>query len=165
MKKIFTKLFLLTTLLMLSSELWAQDPLVMCLRSDRQTIPKNTTKDLIYNLPGPGTGLNFHLESDGASDYYYSIYGYSELDCGGTCTTIESGSDYGLFSDYYNIEGYKSIKFTIKAPKRDVVEMSLDISARYANIPNSHTFDNAGYNSANASKSFTMDYYGAPPYH
>ena len=162
MKKIFTKLFLLTTLLMVSSELWAQDPLVMCLKSDKQTIPKNTTKDLIYNLPGPGTGLYFHLECDGVSDYYYSIYGYSELDCGGTCTTIESGSDNLLFSDYYNIEGYKSIKFTIKAPKRDVVEMSLDISATYANIPNSHTFDNAGYNSANASKSFTMDYYGEP---
>ena len=114
MKKIFTKLFLLTTLLMVSSELWAQDPLVMCLRNDRQTIPKNTTKDLIYNLPGPGTGLNLHLECDGVSDYYYSIYGYSELDCGGTCTTIESGSDYGLFSDYYNIEGYKSIKLQLK---------------------------------------------------
>ena len=163
MKKIFTKLFLLTTLLMLSSELWAQDPLVMCLRTDRQTIPENTTKDLIYNLPGPGTGLNLHLECDGGSDYYYSIYGYSELDCGGTKKTIASGSDERLFNGYYSIEGYKSIKLTIKAPKRDVVEMNLDISARYANIPNSHTFDNAGYNSANASKSFTMDYYGAPP--
>ena len=162
MKKIFTKLFLLATLLMVSSELWAQDPLAMCLRNDRQTIPKNTTKDLIYNLPGPGTGLYFHLECDGTSDYYYSIYGYSELDCGGTCTPIESGSDNGFFTDYYNIEGYKSIKFTIKAPKRDVVEMSLDISASYANIPNPYTFVEAGYNSANASKSFTMDYYGEP---
>ena len=163
MKKIFTKLFLLTTLLMVSSELWAQDPLVMCLITDKQTITKNTTKDLIYNLPGPGTGLNLHLECDGVSDYYYSIYGYSELDCGGTRKTIASGSDYGLFFDYYSIEGYKSIKFTITAPRRDVVEMNLDISARYANIPNPYTFDNAGYNSANASKSFTMDYYGAPP--
>ena len=164
MKKLFTKLFLLTTLLMVSSELWAEDPLVMCLRTDRQTIPENTTKDLIYNLPGPGTGLNLHLECDGISEYDYSIYGYSELDCGGTKKTIASGSDERLFNGYYSIEGYKSIKLTIKAPKRDVVEMNLDISARYANIPNSHTFDNAGYNSANASsKSFTMDYYGAPP--
>ena len=162
MKKIFTKLFLLATLLMLSNELWAQDPLVMCLRSDRQTIPKNTTKDLIYNLPGPGTGLNLHLECDGGSDYYYSIYGYSELDCGGTRKTIASGSDYGLFLDYYNIEGYKSIKITITAPRRYVVEMNLDISATYADIPNPYTFVEAGYNSANASKSFTMDYYGEP---
>ena len=162
MKKIFTKLFLLATLLMLSSELWAQDPLVMCLRTDRQTIPKNTTKNLIYNLPGSGTGLNLHLDSDGTSDYYYSIYGYSELDCGGTCTPIASGSDYGLFLDYYNIEGYKSIKITITAPRRYVVEMNLDISATYADIPNPYTFVEAGYNSANASKSFTMDYYGEP---
>ena len=163
MKKIFTKLFLLTTLLMLSSELWAQDVLYMGLITDKQTIPKNTTKDLIYNLPGPGTALDLHLESDGISDYNYSIYGYSELDCGGTRKTIASGSDNRFFNGYYNVEGYKSIKLTIKAPKYDVVEMSNLVIMAITDIPNQHTFDNAGYNSANASKSFTMDYYGAPP--
>ena len=161
MKKIFTKLFLLTTLLMLSSELWAQDVLYMGLITDKQTIPKNTTKDLIYNLPGPGSTLSVYLESDGS--YEYAIYGYSGLDCGGTRTKIASGSDEWLFNGYYNIEGYKSIKFTIKAPKRHVVEMSNLVIMAITDIPNQHTFDNAGYNSANASKSFTMDYYGAPP--
>jgi hypothetical protein len=61
MKKIFTKLFLLTTLLMLSSELWAQDlgywlvlnnpgPLTV-----RAAIPK----DFYFDLVGPANWVSF----------------------------------------------------------------------------------------------------------
>ena len=161
MKKIFTKLFLLTTLLMLSSELWAQGVLYMSLINDRQTISsKTTSKDLTYNLPGPGTTLYVYLKSTG--NFSYSIYGYSELGCGGTRTPIASGSEIKDGSGSFNIEGkgYKSIKLTIIPRIKDVELYDLTIYAKYADIPNPYTFDNAEYNSANASTSFTMDYYG-----
>ena len=164
MKKIFTKLFLLTTLLMLSSELWAQDPLVMCLRSDKQTIKRTVSrKDLIYNLPGPGSTLYVYLGSTGT--FTYSISGYSEHDCGGDVTTIQALRTTTEVSKSYDIEGkgYKSIKLTIYPGAKNVELYDLEILARYANIPNPYTFDDAGYNSANSSTSFTMDYYGEPP--
>jgi hypothetical protein len=164
MKKIFTKLFLLTTLLMVSSELWAQDPLVMCLKSDKQTIKRTVSrKDLIYNLLGPGSTLYVYLKSDLA--FTYSIYGYSEHDCEGDVTTIVALRTTTELKKSYDIEGkgYKSIKLMISPAGKDVELYDLEILAKYANIPNPYTFDDAGYNSANASKSFTMDYYGAPP--
>lgn len=113
MKKIFTKLFLLTTLLMVSSQVWAQDPLVMCLRTDRQTIKRTVTrKDLIYNLPGPGSTLYVYLKSD--REFSYSICGYSEHDCEGDVTTIVPLRTTTELSKSYDIEGkgYKSIKLT-----------------------------------------------------
>lgn len=166
MKKIFTKLFLLTTLLMLSSELWAQDPLEMSLINDRQTIKRSAgMKNLTYNLPGPGSTLYVHLKSD--LTFTYSICGYSEHDCGGAEKEIVALRTTTEVDKSYKIEdkGYKSIRLTIYPGAKDVELYNLEIRAKYANIPNQHTFDNAGYNSANASKSFTMDYYGAPPYH
>ena len=166
MKKIFTKLFLLTTLLMVSSELWAQDPLVMCLKSDKQTIKRTVSrKELIYNLLGPGSTLYVYLKSDLA--FTYSIYGYSEHDCEGDVTTIVASRTTTELKKSYDIEGkgYKSIKLTIYPAGKDVELYDLEILAKYADIPNPYTFDNAGYNSANSSTSFTIDYYaGASPY-
>ena len=164
MKKIFTKLFLLATLLMVSSELWAQNPLEMCLRTDKQTIKRSAgMKNLIYNLPGPGSTLYVHLKSN--LTFTYSICGYSEHGCGGDETSIVTLRTTTELDKSYNIEGkgYKSIKLTIYPGAQDVELCNLEIRAKYADIPNQHTFDNAGYNSANASKSFMMDYYGDPP--
>ena len=149
---------------MVSSELWAQDPLVMCLRSDKQTIKRTVSrKDLIYNLPGPGSTLYVYLGSTGT--FTYSISGYSEHDCGGDVTTIQALRTTTEVSKSYDIEGkgYKSIKLTIYPGAKNVELYDLEILARYANIPNPYTFDDAGYKSANSSTSFTMDYYGEPP--
>ena len=166
MKKIFTKLFLLATLLMVSSELWAQDPLMMCLKTDRQTIKRTVSrKDLIYNLLGPGSTLYVYLKSDLA--FTYSIYGYSEHDCEGDETTIQARRTTTEVRKSYDIEGkgYKSIKLIISPAGKDVELYDLEILAKYANIPNPYTFVEAGYNSANSSTNFTIDYYaGASPY-
>jgi hypothetical protein len=131
MKKIFTKLFLLTTLLMLSSELWAQSVLEMCLRSDRQTIKRTVArKDLIYNLPGPGSTLYVYLKSD--REFSYSIYGYSEHDCEGDVTTIVAPRPTTELRKSYNLEGkgYKSIKLMISPTTKDVELYDLEILAK-----------------------------------
>ena len=139
----------------------------MCLRNDRQTIKRTVSrKDLIYNLPGPGSTLYVYLKSD--RQFSYSIYGYSEYDCKGDVTTIVASRTTTELSKSYDIEGkgYKSIKLMISPTTKDVELYDLEILAKYANIPNPYTFVEAGYNSANTSStSFTMDYYdGASPH-
>ena len=156
MKKIFTKLFLLTTLLMLSSELWAA---LVLNNPGPWTIRWTEEKTFSFNLVGPAESISFELDSYGTMDV--NVYGYQESN-----PTIKvSIAEYekvkeGVFK--YDIKGRGFSRIEIKVKARTDLAKLLNvfaISPYYAYEPN---LGSAEYNSADASTSFTIDYYGTP---
>ena len=161
MKKIFTKLFLLTTLLMVSSQVWAQDldywlvlnnpgPLTV-----RAAIPK----DFYFDLVGPANWVSFFLESETSRNFH--VYG---LVSGGDWERIAYNKRGKNEEFTYNIEGkgYTRILITLTAIGTSSASLK-NVKAGYAyGDVYVHYFSSAEYNSAEASTSFTIDYYGTP---
>ena len=159
MKKIFTKLFLLATLLMVSSELWAQDYWLVLNDPAPRTIRWTEEKTFSFNLVGPAESISFELDSYGTMDV--NVYGYQESN-----PTIKvSIAEYekvkeGVFK--YDIKGRGFSRIEITAKSGIVPAELLNVMAfspYYAYEPN---LGSAEYNSADASTSFTIDYYGTP---
>ena len=156
MKKIFTKLFLLTTLLMLSSELWAA---LVLNNPGPWTIRWTEEKTFSFNLVGPAEWIRFELDSQGKMDF--NVYGYRESNPAARVSIIEvSGAEEGVFK--YDIKGQGFSRIEIKVKARVVTAKLLNViaySPYYAYEPN---LGSAEYKSADASTSFTIDYYGTP---
>ena len=161
MKKIFTKLFLLTTLLMLSSELWAQDYWLVLNDPAPRTIGWGEEQTFSFNLVGPAEWIRFELDSYGTMDV--NVYGYRESKPAARVSIIEvSGAKEGVFKydDIIKDQGFSRIEIKVKA--RGGTAKLLNVMAGSPFYTYESDLGSAEYNSADASTSFTIDYYGTP---
>ena len=161
MKKIFTKLFLLTTLLMVSSELWAQDYWLVLNDPAPRTIGWGEEQTFSFNLVGPAEWISFELDSQGKMDF--NVYGYKESKPAARVSIIEvSGAKEGVFKydDIIKDQGFSRIEIKVKA--RGFTAKLLNVKAGSPFYTYESDLGSAEYNSADASTSFTIDYYGTP---
>lgn len=159
MKKIFTKLFLLTTILMVSSELWAQygDCWWVLNEPSEKEVRMNRTETFTYNLAGPAVWFSFNIDCFSESNFV--VYGYT---VSGSRESIASGQARKKEEFRYVIEGkgYSRITITVEAGGSSATLSQ--VKAYSKNYPYTSNFGSAEYNSADASTSFTIDYYGTP---
>ena len=159
MKKIFTKLFLLTTLLMVSSELWAQDYWSVLNDPAPRTIGWGEEQTFSFNLVGPAEWIRFELDSYGSMDL--TVYGYRESNPAARVPIIEvSRAEEGVFQ--YDIKGQGFSRIEIKVKARGGTAKLLNVMAGSPFYTYESDLGSAEYNSADASTSFTIDYYGTP---
>ena len=159
MKKIFTKLFLLTTLLMLSSELWAQDYWLVLNDPAPRTIRWTEEKTFSFNLVGPAEWISFELDSYGTMDV--NVYGYQESNPTIKVLIAEYEKvKEGVFK--YDIKGRGFSRIEIKVKARTDSAKLLNVMASSPYYTYEPNLGSAEYNSAEASTSFTIDYYGTP---
>ena len=159
MKKIFTKLFLLTTLLMVSSELWAEDYWLVLNNPGPWTIRWTEEKTFSFNLVGPAESISFELDSYGTMDV--NVYGYRESNPTYQVPIAEHKKvKEDVFQYDIKDQGFSRIEIKVKA-RGDYAKLLnvMAFSPYYAYEPN---LGSAEYNSADASTSFTIDYYGTP---
>ena len=160
MKKIFTKLFLLTTLLMLSSELWAQDYWLVLNNPGPLKVQSSIPKDFYFDLVGPANWVNFFLESERPRTFH--VFGQVS---GGSNWEKIAYNKQGKNEEFtYNIEGKGYTRILITLTNMGTSSASLkNVKAGYAyGDVYLHRFGSAEYNSAEESTSFTIDYYGTP---
>jgi len=159
MKKIFTKLFLLATLLMVSSELWAQDYWSVLNDPAPRTIGWGEEQTFSFNLVGPAEWIRFELDSYGSMDL--TVYGYRESNPAARVPIIEvSRAEEGVFQ--YDIKGQGFSRIEIKVKARGGTAKLLNVMAGSPFYTYESDLGSAEYNSADASTSFTIDYYGTP---
>ena len=162
MKKIFTKLFLLTTLLMLSSELWAQSGECMVLNDPGpRSIGWIEEQTFSFNLVGPAKSISFKINSR-VKMAILKVYGYRESDPTNKVPIAEyKDVEGGVFQYTIEDEGFSRIEITAKSGRGWVAEL-LNVRAFSPYYPYESGLGSAEYNSADASTSFTIDYYGTP---
>ena len=159
MKKIFTKLFLLTTLLMLSSELWAEDYWLVLNDPAPRTIGWDEEKTFSFNLVGPAEWIRFELDSYGTMDV--NVYGYRESNPAYKVPIAEhKKAKEGVFKYDINGQGFSRIEIKVKA-RTDAAKL-LNVIAYSPYYDYEYGLGSAEYKSAEASTSFTIDYYGTP---
>ena len=160
MKKIFTKLFLLTTLLMVSSELWAEDYWLVLNNPGPLKVQSSIPKDFYFDLVGPANWVSFFLESERPRTFH--VFGQVS---GGSNWERIAYNKKGKNEEFtYNIEGKGYTRILITLTNMGTSSASLkNVKAGYAyGDVYLHRFGSAEYNSAEASTSFTIDYYGTP---
>ena len=162
MKKIFTKLFLLTTLLMLSSELWAENYGFVLFNPGPRSISNYTEQTFSFDLVGPADSISFKIISrNNIKVAILKVYGYRESDPTYKVPIAEyTNVKEGVFKYDINGQGFSRIEIKVKA-RTDAAKLLnvIAYSPYYAYEPN---LGSAEYNSADASTSFTIDYYGTP---
>ena len=163
MKKIFTKLFLLTTLLMVSSELWAEDYGWVLYNPGPWSISMKKEQTFSFDLVGPAESISFKIISrNNVKVAILKVYGYRESDPIKKVPIAEyKDVEGGVFQYDIKDQGFSRIEITAKSGIGPLAELLnvMAFSPYYAYEPN---LGSAEYNSADASTSFTIDYYGTP---
>ena len=148
---------------MVSSELWAEDYSLVLNDPGPKSISNIKEQTFSFNLVGPAKSISFKIISrNNVKVAILKVYGYRESYPTNKVPIAEyKDVEGGVFQ--YDIEGqgFSRIEITAKSGIGMVAEL-LNVRAFSPYYPYESNLGSAEYNSADASTSFTIDYYGTP---
>jgi hypothetical protein len=147
---------------MVSSELWAENYGFVLYRPGPWSIGVNKEQTFSFDLVGPAESISFKIISrNNLKVAILKVYGYQESNPTYKVPIAEyTNVEEGVFQ--YDIKGQGFSRIEIKVKARGGTAKLLNVMAGSPFYTYESDLGSAEYNSADASTSFTIDYYGTP---